>query len=146
MAFWIGAMPRQPRIELPEVPLHVVQRGVNRCAVFIDDDGRYHYLLLLTEKSRTFEVSVHANLGTRYDPLVSPHEVFIGIAPSAQERACAYREWLHASINDEDVQRIRVHLRQEKALGSPKFQAMVEKILGRSVAARPQGRPRRSTC
>jgi putative transposase len=53
-------MPRQPRIELPEVPLHVVQRGVNRCAVFLDDDDRYHYLHLLTEKSRKFEVSVHA--------------------------------------------------------------------------------------
>lgn len=26
-------MPRQPRLELPGVPMHVVQRGVNRCAI-----------------------------------------------------------------------------------------------------------------
>ena len=57
-----------------------------------------------------------------------------------------YREWLHAGINDEDIQRIREHLRQEKALGSPQFQAMVEKTLGRPVAARPQGRPKKDAC
>ncbi len=28
-------MPRQPRLELPGVPMHVVQRGVNRCAIFL---------------------------------------------------------------------------------------------------------------
>lgn len=31
-------MPRQPRLELPGVPMHVVQRGVNRCAIFLDDE------------------------------------------------------------------------------------------------------------
>jgi putative transposase len=76
----------------------------------------------------------------------SHHDVFIGIAPSAQERARTYREWLHAGINDEDIQRIREHLRQEKVLGSPQFQAMVEKTLGRPVAARPQGRPKKDAC
>jgi putative transposase len=87
--------------------------------------------------------SVHANLGIRNDPLVSHHDVFIRIAPDAQERTRAYREWLHAGINDEDIQCIREHLRQEKALGSPQFQAMVEKTLGRPVAARPQGRAKK---
>lgn len=230
----MSAMPRQPRIELPEVPLHIVQRGVNRCAVFIDDDDRYHYLHLLMEKSRKLEVSIHAyvlmsnhvhllatsatvgaisrmmrhvghnyaasfnrrhrrtgtlwegrfksslidseeyllsvyryielnpvraamvdnpenykwssihaNLDLRRDPLVSPHHVFTGMAATARERICAYRAWLRAGFLDEDVKRIREHLRQEKALGSPKFQAMVEKTLGRSVAVRPHGRPRR---
>mgnify|MGYP006177372717 CR=1 FL=1 len=31
---------------------------------------------------------------------------------------------------------------QEKALGEPRFQAMVEKALNRTVALRPRGRPR----
>lgn len=40
-------MPRQPRLELPGVPMHVVQRGVNRCEIFLHDEDRYHYCLLL---------------------------------------------------------------------------------------------------
>jgi len=30
-----------PRLELPGIPLHVTQRGVNRCAIFLDDDDRH---------------------------------------------------------------------------------------------------------
>jgi len=30
-------MPRQPRLELPGVPVHVTQRGANRCAIFLDE-------------------------------------------------------------------------------------------------------------
>jgi hypothetical protein len=29
-------MPRRARLELPGVPLHVTHRGVNRCAIFMD--------------------------------------------------------------------------------------------------------------
>ncbi|MBB2758120.1 UNVERIFIED_ORG: hypothetical protein GGR68_002278 [Xanthomonas campestris] len=36
-------MPRQPRLELPGVPMHVVQRGVNRCAISLDDGDRHHF-------------------------------------------------------------------------------------------------------
>ncbi|HSC09608.1 MAG TPA: transposase, partial [Rhodanobacteraceae bacterium] len=37
-------MPRRPRLDLPGVPLHITHRGVNRCAIFIDDEDRHHYL------------------------------------------------------------------------------------------------------
>jgi len=43
------AMPRRPRLELPGVPMHVTQRGVNRGAMFIDDEDRTHYMSLLAE-------------------------------------------------------------------------------------------------
>lgn len=33
---------------------------MNRCAVFIDDSDRHHYLHLLAEKSRKLEVGIHA--------------------------------------------------------------------------------------
>jgi hypothetical protein len=32
------AMPRRPRLDLPGVPMHLMQRGVNRAAVFMDDE------------------------------------------------------------------------------------------------------------
>ena len=45
----VSAMPRQARIEVPGVPMHVTQRGVNRCAIFLDDEDRHHYRRLLRE-------------------------------------------------------------------------------------------------
>jgi putative transposase len=53
-------MPRQPRLELPGIPMHVTQRGVNRCAIFIDEQDRHHYRRLLREACRKHGVAVHA--------------------------------------------------------------------------------------
>jgi putative transposase len=224
-------VPRQPRLELPGVPLHVTQRGVNRCATFLDDEDRIHYLRLLREKSKKLTVnvhayvlmsnhvhlllsserpgaisrvmrqtghcyvaafnrrhqrtgtlwegrfksclidseqylltvyryielnpvraamvddpqayawsSVHANLALKRDPLISPHEVFIGLAPDPKLRAEAYLSWLRIGVSDDDLRDIRDYMQQERALGSPTFQAMVEKTLGRPACTRPQGR------
>ena len=53
-------MPRPPRLELPGIPLHITQRGVNRCATFLDDDDRYDYLRLLGLFARQNTLTVHA--------------------------------------------------------------------------------------
>jgi putative transposase len=227
-------MPRQPRLVLPGVPMHITQRGVNRCATFLDDEDRVHYLRLLSEKSKKLAVnihayvlmsnhvhlllssemsgtvsrvmrqvghayvaafnrrhrrtgtlwegrfksclvdseqylltvyryielnpvraamvddpqayawsSVHANLGLKYDPLVSPHEVFLSLAADPKQRGEIYLSWLRASVGDDELQNIRDYMQQERALGSPTFQAMVEKTLGRPASTRAQGRPSR---
>jgi putative transposase len=214
--------------------MHVTQRGVNRCATFVDDVDRMHYLHLLIDRSRKLLVkvhayvlmsnhvhlllssdelgatsrmmrqvgqsyvasfnqrhqrtgtlwegrfkscligtedylltvyryielnpvraamveapehyawsSVHANLGRRIDPLVSPHEVFVALGSNAEQRADAYRTWLREGVNDNELLRIREHLRRERALGNHRFEAMVERSLGRSAIMRPRGRPQR---
>ncbi len=51
-------MPRQPRLELPGVPMHVVQRGVNRCAIFLEGEDLHHYCLLLRVACERFAVQV----------------------------------------------------------------------------------------
>jgi putative transposase len=208
-------MPRQPRLELPGVPMHVTQRGVNRCVTFLDDEDRMHYLRLLLDKSRKLFVnvhayvlmsnhvhllvssetpgagsrmmrqaghsyvtafnrrhqrtgtlregrfksclidseqylltayryielnpvraamvdspqayvwsSVHANLGLKYDHLVSAHEVFLSLATDPKQRGEIYLSWLRAGISDAELQDIRNYIQQERALGSPTFQAM----------------------
>lgn len=53
-------MPRQPRLELPGYPHHVVQRGVNRATVYFDADCRLAYLSLLRHYAGIYRVSVHA--------------------------------------------------------------------------------------
>ena len=34
--------------------MHVVQRGVNRCAIFLDDEDRHHYHHLLRQACERF--------------------------------------------------------------------------------------------
>lgn len=53
-------MPRLPRLEVPGVPLHITQRGVNRGAIFIDDDDRHHFRRLLRDACRKHAVQLHA--------------------------------------------------------------------------------------
>lgn len=53
-------MPRHTRLELPQVPLHVIQRGVNRGAIVVDDDDRLHFLDLLYDAAREHDLTIHA--------------------------------------------------------------------------------------
>ena len=225
-------MPRQPRLDIPNVPLHITQRGVNRCATFIDDVDRQNYLHFLLLASQRYEVRIHAyvlmsnhlhllassslagavsrmmrwmgqryvaffnkryertgtlwegrfrsflvdseryilmvyryielnpvraalveraqeyawssakaNLGLKVDPLVVPHSVFLALGYSSRERGEAYEEWLSAGTGEDELLRIRLYIQQQRAMGSPGFQAMVERALGRPGAIQPQGRP-----
>jgi len=88
--------------------------------------------------------SVHANLCLRADPVVTPHPSFLAIGAEPQSRALAYQAWLHEGVDDQQLNAIRAHIAQERALGNPRFQAMVEKTLNRPVTVRPRGRPSRS--
>jgi putative transposase len=230
-------MPRRARLEVPGVPLHVTQRGVNRGAVFVDDDDRGHYLQLLAEVADAGSVAIHAyvlmgnhvhllvsaaeagtisaalrrlgqcyvqgfnrrhrrtgplwegrfksclvdsdsyvlavyryielnpvraamvdaperyrwtsvhgNLASIIDPVLTPHACFAALGAGAAERADAYRQWLMAGTDTAELIAIRRHLAQERALGSLRFQRMVEETLGRPVALRSRGRPVRNAC
>jgi putative transposase len=225
-------MPRRPRLYIPGVPLHVIQRGVNRCAIFIDDVDRRRFYRLLRDVTAEYDIavhayvfmgnhvhllltssdcdalaramrkvgqchvqafnhrhgrsgplwqgrfkscligsehhlmavyryielnpvraaiverpeqhrwsSIHANLGLIDDPLVTPHPRFIALGPNRPARVAAYRELLQRGVGRDEVNRIRAHLQQERALGGPRFQAMVEKSLGHPARIRPRGRP-----
>lgn len=226
-------MPRRPRLELPGIPLHVTQRGVNRCAMFLDDEDRHHYRRLLGRACRRHGVavhafvlmdnhvhlllgatvagcislalrlsgqtyvqafnhrhgrtgtlwqgrfksslvdsgacllqvmryielnpvraamverpddyrwsSVHAHLGTATDPLLTPHPCYLALGDDQARRTVAYRAWLDASLDEGELARIRAYMRQEKALGGPRFQEMASRTLNRPVEVRASGRPR----
>jgi putative transposase len=53
-------MARQPRLDLPGIPQHVVQRGNNRLPCFLDNDDRTRYLHLLREGLRKTGCRLHA--------------------------------------------------------------------------------------
>ena len=53
-------MPRLPRLNIPEIPQHVIQRGNNRQPCFITDQDYKVYLNRLAEYSTQFKVAIHA--------------------------------------------------------------------------------------
>ena len=53
-------MPRHPRLHLSRTPLHVTQRGVNRCAIFVDDLDRNHFYELLRQVMAEHPIDVQA--------------------------------------------------------------------------------------
>jgi len=53
-------MPRQARLILPGVPVHVIQRGNNRQACFYDQEDYRFYLKHLAQQSESAGCAVHA--------------------------------------------------------------------------------------
>lgn len=53
-------MPRRPRIHLPGIPQHVIQRGVDRQPVFFSDEDRQFYLDWLSEYAQKRCIELHA--------------------------------------------------------------------------------------
>ena len=53
-------MARLPRICLPGIPQHIIQRGNNRQACFASDEDFSAYAYWLAEYSRKFDVNIHA--------------------------------------------------------------------------------------
>jgi putative transposase len=55
----LAFMPRQPRLVVPDVPLHIIQRGNDRMACFRQERDYLVYLALLLQVSEKFECTVH---------------------------------------------------------------------------------------
>jgi putative transposase len=53
-------MPRRARLQVPGYPLHIVQRGHNRAACFLEPSGFELYLGLLNELHARFHCRIHA--------------------------------------------------------------------------------------
>lgn len=53
-------MPRRPRLSLPNMPLHLIQRGNNRQACFVADEDYRVYLDWLTEYAGKSGCRIHA--------------------------------------------------------------------------------------
>ena len=73
-------MPRRPRITLPGVPLHLIQRGNNRQACFYADEDYLSYLGWLEEYARLCGCTVHAYV------LMTNH-VHLLLTPSGSDSA-----------------------------------------------------------
>jgi putative transposase len=66
---------------------------------------------------------------------------FLALGPDPDRRAAAYRRWLDDGVDAADLEAIRRHLAQERALGDARFQSLIERALNRPVRIRPVGWP-----
>jgi len=69
-------MARKLRSFAPGLPVHVVQRGVNRCDIFANDDDRRSYKEFLTEAADNFGTAIHCYvlMGNHVHLLATPGE------------------------------------------------------------------------
>jgi len=73
-------MPRRSRIIVPDIPLHIIQRGNNRQACFFADSDYLFYLEWLEEYAKDAGCLVHAYV-------LMTHHVHILMTPSRPESA-----------------------------------------------------------
>jgi len=71
-------MARGPRLALPGVPLHVIQRGNNRGACFVSDGDRRLYLQCLGDAAGQHRCHIHAYV-------LMPNHVHLLVTPDAGE-------------------------------------------------------------
>lgn len=67
-------MARLPRLTVPGLPHHVIQRGAKGQAIFVDDEDRRTFLSLVTECAKREGVAVHAwvLLAAQFQLLLTP--------------------------------------------------------------------------
>ena len=53
-------MPRKPRFYLPNVPVHVVQRGHSREPIFFETQDYVTYLYWIKDSAAKYDIAVHA--------------------------------------------------------------------------------------
>jgi putative transposase len=227
-------MARLPRLVLPGQPHHIIQRGNNRQAIFVDDKDRQHFLATLREAALTHQVAIHAyvlmdnhvhllatpqqvdglsrmmqslgrryvgwfnhrhgrsgtlwegrfraaliegerhlltcaryielnplragmlidagsfawsscahHLGRRRDPLVTEHPMYWALGNTPFEREVAYRDLLEQGLSDEEIQALSASARKGWPLGSAGFLQGLAAQVGRPMAPRSRGRPRK---
>lgn len=226
-------MPRRQRMYLPGFPYHIVQRGNNREACFLEREDYQTYLKLWEQVSQRYGVKVHAFclmtnhihflatpssntalsntlkvVGSRYaqyfnkkykrsgtlwegrhrsslvqseryflicmayielNPVrakmvklpeeyhwssyhvsglggqawLTPHEEYLGLGVSSDERCRAYREIIALQRNHSDAVRIRTASHYNQPLANKRFRAKIEQEFGISLGQSKRGRPRK---
>ncbi|MCC7695908.1 hypothetical protein [Janthinobacterium sp. EB271-G4-7A] len=95
-------MPRRLRLVLPGVPLHVMQRGVNRQACFLDGQ----------------------------DDLLSPHSLYWMLGHDASERQKTYQSLFQDALGERCLGQLREAINAEFAVGDQAFLRRVTESIG----------------
>ena len=75
------------------------------------------------------------------DGLVSPHPLYVAIAPSSRARQSRYRDLFGGHLSRDLVHDIRTALDFSMPLGNDRFRQQIEGALGRTIGQARRGRP-----
>ncbi len=84
-----------------------------------------------------------ANANGVPDPLVTPHEVYEGMAQTVEKRCALYRELVAEAAPEHEMAAIRLYVQRQRALGSSRFREQIERQLQRRAGIGHPGRPRK---
>jgi putative transposase len=73
--------------------------------------------------------------------ILTPHPLYLALAPQAAQRQVAYRGMFRAQLDEPAIDDIRRALNQNQPLGNARFLARIARSLGERREARPRGRP-----
>lgn len=88
--------------------------------------------------------SYRANAQGEGNPLVAPHEVYLGLGQDMACRQAAYRELFRFELEPGLVDEIRAAANGNYALGNKRFADEMAAALGRRVTPGKSGRPRKA--
>ena len=83
----------------------------------------------------------HNALGA-HEARITPHEYYLALGADAAKRQSAYRELFDQPPPLDQLEELRVHTQQQRALGSDRFRAQIEALAKRSVTVRTRVRSR----
>jgi putative transposase len=91
-------VPRRPRFFVPEQPLHIVQRGNNRCAIFARDEDYFVFRECFADACGRYGCSVHAYvLMTNHVHLLMTARSAAGVAAAMQAVGRRYVRYFNDS-------------------------------------------------
>ncbi|HEY0204867.1 MAG TPA: transposase [Acetobacteraceae bacterium] len=85
--------------------------------------------------------SHRTNAMGEHDPLVHPHHRYLMLGTTEGDRRKAYRELVVAGTEASEIEKIRLTLQRQHALGNDRFRTAVERQLGRRAGPAKIGRP-----
>lgn len=88
--------------------------------------------------------SYRANAEGEIDPVLTPHDLYLSLGESAEERLASYRELFRHEFPPGEVDQIRQATNGNFTLGNQRFITEVEAALGRRAAKGTPGRPSKS--
>lgn len=107
-------MPRKPRMYLPGVPCHIIQRGNNRDATFFAEQDYQFYLECLRDAKDKYNVDVHAYV------LMTNH-VHLLMTPSTKESISLVMQ----SVGRRYVQYVNLEYRRTGTLWESRHKASI---------------------
>lgn len=143
-------MPRIPRIAIPGIALHVVQRGNNRQAVFFTQSDYDAYLNFLPLRAGMVEYpgeyrwsSYRHNAVKLSEYPIRPHDEWLALGSSAQERRKRYAELVAEGMGNDETDTLRRGTRKGLPSGSNRFKREIERALAVRIGSGRRGRPKK---